>query len=164
MTAMLAICLAPAFAAGLGLNHHDAGSVILTSARPVAWIAIDAADAAGRLPVLELTVTRVVNAAAIPISLIASLERTGRGSEARTPGRIGAVTFFPPDQPGRYLLDAAAAFRGLEAEGVSPGERLKLRLEIRRVHEQQDWSGIEVVVAPPRWRSPTELRNPPPKP
>lgn len=150
----------PTLVAGLGAGRHDAVGVTLTSARPVGWISIDAAQVAGRPPVVELIVTRVRNPAGVPISLSASLQRADRSAEDTTAGRIGSVTFFPPDRPAKYRLDAGGAFRGLEAAGLPPGGRLKLRLEIRRVHEQQDWPGVEVDVAPPRWLALSDLSRP----
>lgn len=160
ISALLGLWELSTLVAGLGAGHPEAVGVTLTSARPVGWISIDAAQVAGRPPVVELVVTRVQNPAGVPISLSASLQRTDRPSEEGTAGRIGSVTFFPPDRPGKYRLDTSGAFRSLEAADLRPADRLKLRLEIRPVHAQQDWPGIEVEVAPPRWLALSGLSRP----
>jgi hypothetical protein len=104
-------------------------------------------------PVLRVRVTRVVNPAntAFQIFVFLAVVRDGVQTAA---GKIpvGNAGLYPADRPGAFTLRASGAFEELKArKWGARGERVRLQVEIRRLHADRPWTHLEVTVVPPQW-------------
>jgi hypothetical protein len=135
-----------------GQGETPANSVVLTNTRPQASFPLSAATLATAPRVLALHFTRVTNPAGTPFEIFVylSYEPPQQGS-ASAPARIplGDMSLYPPDRPGGFVVRASNAFRKLNATKAT---RVRLVLEMQRLHPGSPWSQIELTVAPPEWR------------
>jgi hypothetical protein len=127
--------------------------VTLTNERPTGYFAVDPETLVAAPPVLALKVTRVVNPSRMPFQVFVYLSYdSGREEKGRT-GQIliGNFGLYPADRPAGARLRASNAFRQLKAASSKPID-VRLRLEMKRIHEESPWASLEVTVAPPEWQ------------
>lgn len=99
--------------------------------------------------VLEISITKVVNASQTPVSIFVYLddneEKSDRDVE-RVP--LGSFSLYPPDRPGKFLLPVPLSRRKL-----MPGSKVLMTFELKRVDETKPGTKVEVEMSPPNWRS-----------
>jgi len=155
-------------AGGQSRNSQDERSAVaavtLTNDRPSGSLPLDLETVAQAPPVLALTVKKVVNPGNVSLGISVYLTyllpapASGTSERPRKKSLIGNVSLYPPDHPAGFLLRATGAFREIrEAGAISKSSDVRLLLEMKRVHEKQPWSQVELVFAPPEWRQ-TEPR------
>jgi hypothetical protein len=135
----------------------EPGPVTLTNDHPSGFFSIDAKTLAESPAVLALRITKVVNPqrTGVGFSIYLSLLRVaGLGSEAeREKILIGSFGLYPPDRPAGFVFPASEAFRQLRATKTpSKSGEVRLFIEMKRLHERNPWTRVEIVVAPPQWR------------
>jgi len=129
--------------------------VTLTQERPSGYFPLDRETLASAPPVLAVTIIRVVNPGQTALQIFIYLSYRQRVGEKGTELRkilIGNVGLYPPDRPAGFRLRASSAFRQLKAASPNPAE-VRLRLEMKRIHETRPWTPVEVIVAPPEWQT-----------
>lgn len=104
--------------------------------------------------VLEVTITKVVNPALTPITIYVFLTDTEKGTTEPRQIPVGNFSLYPPDQPGKFLLDAAAALGKVSLSGATAkGHDVRLVFEMKRIDETRPWTPVEVTIAEPKWRA-----------
>jgi hypothetical protein len=124
----------------------------LTGEHPVGSVPIAAAMLKSGADVLEVAVTKVVNPSQTSVSVLVSFQ-VGEKAEARQIS-IGSFSLYPPDQPGKFLLNAKTALReGAVADAIAKGQAVRLVFEMKRTHESKAWTAVELTIAEPTWRA-----------
>jgi hypothetical protein len=130
--------------------------------KPAAAVTLDAGHLAGSFPVdpetvlaappvLSLSVTRVVNPAAQPFTLVVYLTSAGEGGEA-VKIRVGTVSLYPADRPAGFLLRTSSAFADLRRQRhATRPQSVRLLIELQPIHAGTAPGNLEVTVAAPRW-------------
>ncbi len=101
---------------------------------------------------LIVTLNRVHNPTHAGVSLEFGLSvKTVGMRPSYPPVAISTIGFYPPDQPGRYVLDLGPAW--LKLRHSQPDARdFQLHVTLRSVHPQDDLTRLRVVVTPPKWQ------------
>lgn len=133
-------------------NQEQPASVTLSNNAPSASFPVSDAILQSAPPVLALRVSRVVNPSALAVHLLVYLTYGGQAHASPQKILIGDVGFYPPDRPAGFLLRSSRAFDQLKAVHPHPVD-VRLLLELRRLHQTQPWSPVQLTVAPPEWRS-----------
>jgi len=129
-------------------------AIKLTNVHAVASFPVTPETLKAAPPILELSVTKVVNTAKIPVTIFVSFSPPGAKAESE-PEKIpiGNFSLYPPDLPGKFLLPASDAFRKLKDEGADlQAKEVRLQLEMKPIHETKMDAPIEVTIAEPQWR------------
>ena len=146
------------------VEKKEAESVVLTNNETTASFLLARQISSNPPPVLELSVTKVVNPAQTPVEILVYLEAVGNARQ-RGPQKIlvGNFSLYPPDQPGNFLFRAANAFKEFHARGwTSESTRSLLTLEIKRINETRPWTPLKITISAPRWKNeerPSQLKN-----
>ena len=135
-------------------GQKTAASVMLTNERPVASSPLARKILADAPPVLEVSVTKVINPAETPVAIFVYLTTAGKKKQPE-PEKvlIGNFTLYPPDRPGNFLLRASTAFSDLRVKDWSSNStEIRLMLELRRVSETRPWTPLQITISVPKWR------------
>lgn len=125
-------------------------TVTLTSQHPTGSFSIQPDLFKNPPQVLEVSVTKVVNPTAKPITIFVYLApRTETDASQRV--EIGNFSLYPADRPAKFLLDAAAAFRKASQTKDASAE-WQLMFELDKT-DQPESSPLEVTIAAPNWKS-----------
>lgn len=134
-------------------------AVTLTNDHPSGSIPLDLETVAQAPRILALTVKKVVNPEKVSLGISVYLTYvppsppSGASDRPRKKSLIGNVSLYPPDHPAGFLLRASGAFRELRAAGaISKSSDVRLLLEMKRIHEKEPWSQVQLVFATPEWR------------
>jgi hypothetical protein len=135
----------------------EPGPVTLTNDHPSGSFSIDPKALAKSPAVLALRVTKVVNPerTGVGFSVYLSLApAAGSGpEEQREKILIGSFSLYPPDRPAGFVFRASEAFRQLQATKIpSKSSEVQLLIEMRRLHDRNPWTPVEIVIASPQWR------------
>jgi hypothetical protein len=95
---------------------------------------------------LAIELTRVVNVAGMPVSFFVYLSDPKHRDRRKL---VGNFALYPPDRPGKFLLNPSEALHLYKVQTSSADAQLII--EMKRLHESQPWRPIEVTVAPPGW-------------
>jgi len=124
-----------------------AETVILTSQHPTRSFSLPSELFKNPPAVLEISITKVVNAAAKPVNIFVYLSGSVDKSDTATEKiGVGNFSLYPADRPGKFMLDAAPAFRKIKA--VSNVKEWRLAFELG-----QEAESVEVTIAAPNWKS-----------
>jgi hypothetical protein len=104
--------------------------------------------------VLEVAITKVINPSMTPIAIYVYLSYTEAGKSEPSRQLVGNFSLYPPDQPGKFLLNAAAAVRKVPlSDAAAKGNEVRLEFEMKRIDETRGWTPVEVTIAQPTWRA-----------
>jgi hypothetical protein len=151
LSAVLSMCVtAGLFAQGM----QDAGMLTLTVEHSSGSFPVPKSALATAASQLEITITDIVNKDSTPFSVFVYLDEEGNPSTKTKRTVVGNFSVFPPDRPGKYLLNARKALeKAREWEVGQAGGEVRLKLEMKRVHESRPWTDVEVKVATPQWKA-----------
>ena len=140
------------------IEELPAASVLtLTNDQPKKSLPIKAGELASDAEVLEVSITKVKNPGMTPLSIFVYLSDSAKGKSESELHLVGNFSLYPPDQPGKFLLSAAPELRNLLLSvGAAKGHDLRLVFELKRIHENRDWTPVEVTIAQPTWRATEE--------
>ena len=127
--------------------------VTLSHQHTVAHFDVGPQILASQPPILFLSITKVVNPQRTPFEIVVSLSHTPTGTARGANILVGNVSLYPPDRPAAFQLDASKAFRQLESTGVASASKIELRVELRRIHQTEPWTPVQLTVAEPEWRT-----------
>ena len=143
----------PAPATAPATTPATVAAATLTAEHPVASLPIAAAVLKSGAEVLEVAITKVVNPSQTSVSVFVSFS-VGEKTEAKQ-SSVGSFSLYPPDQPGKFLLNAKTALReGAVADAIAKGQAVRLVFEMKRINESKAWTPVELTIAEPTWRSP----------
>ncbi len=126
----------------------------LTAEQPVSSLPVETAVLKSGAEVLEVTITKVVNPSQTPVSVLVSLAVGQKGTSEAQQISVGSFSLYPPDQPGKFLLNAKSALReGPVAYAVANGHPIRLVFEMKRTNETKPWTPVELTIAQPTWRA-----------
>jgi hypothetical protein len=135
--------------------QEEMASITLTKERPVNTFPISPQTLAAAPKILEVTVSKVVNPEKSQVAIFVYLSRTGekKGIEdEKIP--LGNFSLYPPDRPGKFLLQTSGAFDNLSATVADPkAPEVRLALEMKSLDATKSSAAVEVTLAPPQWRS-----------
>jgi hypothetical protein len=134
-------------------NEPAVPTVTLTPEHPSNSFPVDANVLASEPDVLEVAVTKVVNASRTAVTVFVYLANITKGGSEPEKTMIGNFSLYPADQPGTFLLNPAPAVRRLAAEKRAGETDVRLVFELKRVDETAAWTPVEVTIAQPKWRS-----------
>ncbi len=146
------------------VEKKEAESVVLTNNDTTASFHLARQISSNPPPVLELSVTKVVNPAQTPVEIFVYLEAVGNARQ-RGPQKIlvGNFSLYPPDQPGTFSFRASNAFKESQARwGTAELTQTSLTLEIKRINETRPWTPLKITISAPRWKNeerPSQLKN-----
>ena len=104
--------------------------------------------------VLEVVITKVANPARTPVSIFVFLSDSKKGEAENKSNSLGSFSLYPPDQPGKFLLDAKGGLRKMSRSGATHEAREpRLIFEMKRINESRPWTPVEITIAPPTWRA-----------
>lgn len=127
---------------------RPAENVTLTNERPTGSFVLTR-DLVKRAPrVLEVSLTKVVNPRAKQVNIFVYFSDTKSTSRKI---EVGNFSLYPADRPGKFMLDAAPAFRKLNETKDAAAKEWRVVFELDRPAEQAT-SQIEVTIAPPNWK------------
>jgi hypothetical protein len=131
--------------------------VTLTNDHPSGFFPIDPKTVAESPAILALRITKVVNPERTGIGFSVYLSFAPVvGSEPEEEHEkilIGNFGLYPPDRPAGFVLRASEAFRQLQAtKTASKSSEVRLLIEMRRLHDRNPWTPVQIFVAPPQWR------------
>jgi hypothetical protein len=138
-------------------KESPAPQLVLTAEKPVGAVPIAASVFDSKAQVLVVEVTKVNNPGGTPVTISVSLASNHKDKTAGKSQAVGNFSLYPADQPGKFLLNAAPALRQLalvNKDAKTNGARLVF--EMKKIHEQQAATPIELTIAPPKWRVPEE--------
>jgi hypothetical protein len=123
----------------------------LTGERPIGTFKVSPETVAAHGPILETTVSNVVNPAGTSLSVIVYLGRGETTSETQPRLiEVGRFSLYPPDRPGKFLLRSTSAFNQLITSGAKQDD-VQLVFEMKRDSESAPWTGVELTIDPPKW-------------
>jgi len=129
-------------------------SVTLTPEHSIASFPVAASVFTGVSDVLEVEITKVVNPAATPVTILVSLADSKADKVEKEPNSIGNFSLYPADQPGKFLLRATPALRRAStANGTGKSPDMRLVFEMKRIDESRAWTPLEVTISQPKWRA-----------
>jgi hypothetical protein len=124
----------------------------LTAEHPVASLPVAASVLTSGAEVLEVTVTKVANPSQTPVSVLVSFS-VGEKAKARQIS-VGSFSLYPPDQPGKFLLNAKTALRERSvADAIANRQAVRLVFELKRTDDSKAWTAVELTIAQPTWRA-----------
>lgn len=127
-------------------------TITLSKEHPVGSFALQADVIEKAPPVLEVSLLKVSNPAAKPVNVFVYILPANEELDAATDRiTVGNFSLYPADRPGKFMLDAASAFRKLSDKKTTAKEwRL---LFVLQKEAQEGSAQIEVTIAPPSWKS-----------
>jgi len=124
----------------------------LTAEHPIRSVPIAANVLKSGAEVLEVAITKVVNPSQTSVSVLVSFS-VGEKAEAEQTS-VGSFSLYPPDQPGKFLLNAKTALReGAVTDAIAKGKAVRLVFEMKRIDESRAWTAVELTIAEPAWRA-----------
>jgi hypothetical protein len=129
-------------------------SVTLTHEHPVNSMPVEAEVLSGGSEILEVEITKVVNPASTSVAIFVYLSRATKTKSEAEKNLVGNFSLYPPDRPGKFLLNAGPALHK-----VAPGDTssmandVRLVFEMKRLDETVAWTPVELIIAQPKWRS-----------
>ena len=130
------------------------GEVTLTNEHPTGFFPLESNLLNNRPEILEVSVTKVRNPAASPVSIFVYLASDAKKGEAE-PEKVlvGNFSLYPADRPGKFMLSPADAFRKLsETRKVSTAAEWRLVLEMQPPADSKPVPPVEVTIASPNWK------------
>ncbi len=126
-------------------------TVTLTSEHPTGSFLLQAVLFKKPPPILEVSVTKVVNPAAKPITIFVYLSPRNEKDDS---GRIevGNFSLYPADRPAKFMLDASALGTVSQGRKVPAAKEWQLTFELEK-QGQEGSSPLEVTIAQPNWKS-----------
>ena len=127
----------------------------LTQERPNYSLPIKAVGgSASDAEILEVSITKVMNRSLTPIEIDVYLSDTETDKAERNRQLIGNFSLYPPDEPGKFLLNVTPALRKiLLSDANAQGHDLRLIFEMKRIDEAKAWTPVELSIAQPAWRA-----------
>ena len=126
----------------------------LTAEQPIASLPLTARVLTSGAEVLEVTITKVVNPSQTPVSVFVSFSVGEKGTPEARQISLGSFSLYPPDQPGKFLLNAKSALREAPiSDAIAKGRAVRLVLEMKRIDVTKPWTPVELTIAQPTWRS-----------
>jgi len=154
--AAVLLCLASHAHSTSGLQETErkpAAPLVLTNDRATGSFPISPETLAAAPRTLSVSISKVTNPEKTPFEVLVYL--SVRRAAPAEPHKIliGNFSLYPPDHAAGFLLSTSQAFQKLQADGAS-AKSLKVRLlvEIKRIHEDKPWTPIAITVPPPKWR------------
>jgi hypothetical protein len=126
-------------------------TVKLTAAQPSASLPVAADIFQSDPEVLEVSISKVENAARTPISIFVYLTTGKEGKSEAEKVLVGNFSLYPADSPGNFSLNARPALRAITDKSPNPNEP-RLVFELRRIDETKPWTAVEVTIEQPKWR------------
>ena len=103
--------------------------------------------------VLEVSVTKVVNPAAKPVTILVYLSPRNEKADAESNKiEVGNFSLYPADRPAKFMLDASALRTVSEGRKTSTAKEWQLVFKLDR-QGQEGSSPLEVTIAAPNWKS-----------
>ena len=135
----------------LALTPPVAPTATLTNERPTASFAAYP-DLNDPPTMLEVSVTKIVNPALKPITIFVHLSPVSEKADAAPPKfAVGSFRLDPADQPAKFMLDPAAAFRkAAETKETANTKEWLVVYELEKRPEKEA-TRLEVTIAP-LWR------------
>jgi len=134
-------------------KSEPAAQITLTTDHSAAYFPVAPETVLNRPSTLAVKVTRIVNPDRNAFQIFVCLiYRSAAGDAAPHKILIGNFGLYPVDQPGAFQLRSSGAFARLKAASRQPID-VRLLLEMRRLHETQPWTPIEVTLAQPEWKT-----------
>lgn len=132
----------------------SAETVTLTNQQPTGSFLLQAVLFKKPPPVLEVSVTKVVNPAAKPITIFVYLSRrNGKGDDdAANRIEVGNFSLYPADRPAKFTLDTSALRTASEGRKFPAAKEWQLVFELDK-QGQDGSSPLEVTIASPNWKS-----------
>ena len=127
-------------------------SITLTNERPTGSFALQRALLEHPPAVLEVSLTKVVNPKAKAINVFVYFSGDKKTDSASRKIEVGNFSLYPADRPGKFMLDAAPAFRKLAETKDAAAKEWRVVFELERPAEQAA-AQIEVTIAAPNWKS-----------
>jgi hypothetical protein len=134
-------------------NEPAAATVTLTNEHPSNSFPVEVNALSRDTEVLEVTITKVVNASRTPVEIFVYLSHTGKGKSEPERILVGNFSLYPADKPGTFLLNPSSAVRKLSEERPSEDNDVRLVFEMKRLDETRPWTPVEVTIAQPKWRT-----------
>jgi hypothetical protein len=104
--------------------------------------------------VLFVSIAKVVNPQRTSFEILAYFERTKPDQAPAEKILLSSFSLYPSDQPAGFQLSTSEAFHKLATEApTSKQGDIRVVFEIRRFHETDSWTGLELTLAPPVWRN-----------
>ena len=127
-------------------------TITLTRDHPLASFAVPSDVIEKAPPVLEVSLLKVSNPAAKPVNVFVYILPANEEVDAAADRvTVGNFSLYPADRPGKFMLDAASAFRKLNGKKNTAREwRL---LFVLQKEAQEGSAPIEVTIAAPVWKS-----------
>lgn len=125
-------------------------SMTLTDREPVASFPLTPDQVNHPPEVLEIVVTKVVNAGSSPVSIFAYVAPAD-GKRKAEAIELGNFSLYPVDRPGKFLLGPEAAFRQANRT-INPSNDDKWQLGFVMRLPEQNRSSVEVTIASPNWQ------------
>ena len=128
------------------------GTITLTNEHPSASCAVysDLNDPPTRL---EISVTKVVNPGAQPVTILVSLSPNYEKDDTTPPKvEVGNFSLYPVDRPGKFMLDPVPAFR--KASQLKDASKVKEWFVVFELKQEagQRSSPLEVTLEWPQWK------------
>jgi hypothetical protein len=144
-------CTRPAKVQGpetVAMSQKHEQPLALTGERPSGFFVLAPDILASPPPVLQISITKVVNPALTPFEVLVYLAPQGKKGDPE-PEKImlGNFSLYPADQPAGFVLRSANAFK---KPGATSGE-VRLLIELRRIRETDSWTNLQVTIDPPKW-------------
>ena len=131
----------------------------LTNEQPVASVRVAPRIVAAGRDILEVSISEVTNPTQTPVEISVYFSAVGKGSTKEDRIAVGSFSLYPPDRPGNFLLRGTKALETLRTKGWDTGSELPLVFEMRRVRENETWSGIAVTIDQVKWRRDNEKKH-----
>jgi hypothetical protein len=108
-------------------------------------------DVPPSLLTLQVTVTKVVNPGARAVNIFVYVARPNeKGDNPAQKIQLGSFSLYPPDSPGKFTLNGAAALRkAAEASNEATPKDWRLVFELEK--PEQGAPPLEVTIAAPMW-------------
>jgi hypothetical protein len=128
--------------------------VTLTQDRPSNSLPIKAlGGSTSDAEVLEISITKVINTSLTPITIDVYLSESETGKSEPSRHLIGNFSLYPPDQPGKFLLNAKTVLQEVpQSDRNAKAHDVRLIFEMKRVDESKAWTPVELGIAQPVWR------------
>ncbi|MCM3901391.1 MAG: hypothetical protein ND866_06775 [Pyrinomonadaceae bacterium] len=128
--------------------------ITLTKERAVNSFPVTPQTLAAAPQILEVSVTKVVNPEKLPVAIYVSLSPAGEKAVPELEKiPLGNFSLYPPDRPGKFLLQATAAFDKLKGAVAPKANEVRLVLEMKSLDAKESSAPVEVTLAPPQWRT-----------
>jgi hypothetical protein len=103
-------------------------------------------------PILEVSVTKVVNPASEPVTIFVYLSPRNPKDDAAERIAVGNFSLHPADKPAKFMLDTGSLQGVSERSNVPAAEAWQLVFELEKQGQQRS-SPLEVTIASPNWKS-----------